>query len=244
MENTRRSRRLRHETPELGLLHPLESPGTQWVSLLDPAIADLTDAMKALNCRKDSSAASSHEVRVAPVSVAGLSEDYLPLQLPIMHRGKFSRSPNSRATLPPRHTNADADMTAFVDAIHALDAVHGAHAADDSVLLADNPAAETDAALDDELAMIMLDAQRLAADDAFLDAMHELDAAFEEPDAYALLPENQEAEAAALLDQELVEELLARQRAQDDERDAACASRAWLSKRAMTQSPSWNVNAL
>ena len=43
MESTRRSRRLRHETPELGLLHPLESPGTQWVSFLDPAIADLSD---------------------------------------------------------------------------------------------------------------------------------------------------------------------------------------------------------
>ena len=49
-------------------------------------------------------------------------------------------------------------MTAFVDAIHALDDMHGAHAADDSILLADNPTAAADAALDDELAMIMLDA--------------------------------------------------------------------------------------
>ena len=77
-------------------------------------------------------------------------------------------------------------MTAFVDAIHALDAIHSAHAADDSVLLTDNPAAESDAALDDELVMIMLDAQRPAADDAFLDAMLELDAAFAEPEACAL----------------------------------------------------------
>ena len=65
MENARRSRRLRHETPEMGLLHPLESPGTQWVSLLDPAISAMTDAMKALHCKKDSSRPDS---RARPTS--------------------------------------------------------------------------------------------------------------------------------------------------------------------------------
>ena len=109
MESTRRSRRLRHETPELGLLHPLESPGTQWVSFLDPAIADLSDAMKALNCRKDSSAAASHELRVTAEGVAGPSEDYLPLQFSLLNRGKFLRSPNSRATPRSRHANAAID---------------------------------------------------------------------------------------------------------------------------------------
>ena len=47
-------------------------------------------------------------------------------------------------------------MTAFMDATHALDDMHGEHAADDNVLLPDNPATDADAALDDELAMIML----------------------------------------------------------------------------------------
>ena len=192
MESTRRSRRLRHETPELGLLHPLESPGAQWVSFLDPAIADLSDAMKALNCRKDSPAAASHESRVAAECVAGPSEDYLPLHYSILHRGKLLRSPNSRAMPRSRHAHADADMTAFVDAVHALDAVHGAHGADDNVLLPDNFATDADAALDDELVMIMHDAQRPADEYAFLDALHELDAAFEEPDACALMPDAHE----------------------------------------------------
>ena len=108
-------------------------------------------------------------------------------------------------------------MTAFVDAVHALDAVHGAHGADDNVLLPDNSATDVDAALDDELVMIMHEAQRPADEYAFLDALHELDAAFEEPDACALMPENTEAEAAALLDQELADELTERRRALDDE---------------------------
>ena len=104
IENARRSRRLRHETPEMGLLHPLESPGTQWVSLLDPAISAMTDAMKALHCRKDSPAAASHEPRVAAECVAGPSEDYLPLQYPILHRGKFLRSPiPERRRVPDMH---------------------------------------------------------------------------------------------------------------------------------------------
>ena len=143
MENTRRSRRLRHETPELGLLHPLESPGTQWASFLDPAIADLTVAMKALKCRKDSSADAPHEPRVAAECVAGPSEDYLPLQYPILYRGKFLRSPNSRAM--PRSRHAYADMATFADAIHAFDAMHGAYNADDNVLLPENPATDADA---------------------------------------------------------------------------------------------------
>ena len=59
--------------------------------------------MKALNCRKHSSAASSHKVRVSPESVAGLGEDYLLLQSPLLHRGKFLRSTKSPATPRPRH---------------------------------------------------------------------------------------------------------------------------------------------
>ena len=217
MENARRSRRLRRETPEMGLLHPLESPGTQWVSLLDPAISAMTDAMKALHCKKDSSAAAPHELRVAAECVEGPSEDYLPLHYSILHRGKFLRSPNSRATPRSRHADAAIDMTAFMNATHAFDDAHGAHGTDDNVLLPDNSATDAGVALDAELAMIMLDAQRPADEHAFLDALHELDAAFEEPDACALMPENTEAEAAALLDQELADELTERRRALDDE---------------------------
>ena len=59
-----------------------------------------------------------------------------------------------------------------MNATHAFDDAHGAHGTDDNVLLPDNPATDADAALDDELAMIMLDAQRPADENAFLDALY------------------------------------------------------------------------